>query len=335
MPKPISVIFTGGTICCVTDDKGTRSSNVKATGYLLTEHYHERFGDAQQFKVSMPVDSLSENLKPSHWDILLQALREVSCGEVAGVIIAHGTDSLAETVAMLSAALLGYPLPVVLVSAHSPLDAENTNGHSNFAAAVELIQRGLPQGVWAVYENLDGVVYLHHGAKLRPCANESQEFFSRDMHSCRDADFTQFVMPLWKGITPLEQMRPFAETEDILLLRPYVGQRYDRVLLDGIAAVVHGTYHSETANSHDESPYSVRYLLKKTKARKIPCFLAPCQSTAQQYVSAKDLIGAGITPLPAASVQLAYGAAYVGAALGYCDDALRDWVITVCQWFER
>lgn len=335
MPKPIAVIFTGGTICCLSDKNGTRHSHTEQTGYLLTEHYRQTHDDAQAFCVHMPMNTLSENMKPAHWDMLLDALLAISCDEVSGVMIAHGTDSLAETAAMLSVALVGYPLPVVLVSAHSPLDAEHTNGHRNFAEAVATIHRGLPCGVWVVYENLDGVAYLHHGARLRPCANESQEFFSRDMQPCHAADLSRLVPQPWQMPLPMHHMKPFADAESVLLLRPYIGQRYDMFSLEGVGAVVHGTYHSETANSHDDSPYSVRYLLQTTKARGIPCFLAPCHAAAQQYSSSQDLVMAGITPLTAASAQLAYGAAMVGIARGFRGDVLREWVVEICQRFAR
>lgn len=333
--QPIAVIFTGGTICCRTDDRGTRHSDAAQIGYLLTEEYHKAHGDAQPFLTQMPMDSLSENLQPMHWDIMLDAMRKIDVLAVSGIIIAHGTDSLAETAAMLSCALLGFSLPVVLVSAHTPPDQEYTNAHSNFAAAVAMIQKGLPCGVWVVYENLDGVVYLHHAARLRACANESNEFFSRDMQPCAAVEIAPLQPAPWHDAIPMEHMRPFAQQPGVLLLRPYVGQRYDHVVLDHVAAVVHGTYHSETANSCGNSPYSVRYLLQKTKARQIPCFLAPCNRATQQYDSAENLVSAGITPLTDASVWLAYGAAMVGIALGYTGDALCRWVVKICQRFER
>lgn len=333
--QPIAVILTGGTICCRTDDRGTRHSDASQIGYLLIDEYRKTHGDAQPFLTQMPMDSLSENLQPMHWDMMLDALRKVDVSAVSAIIIAHGTDSLAETAAMLSCALLGYSLPVILVSAHTPPDQANTNAHSNFANAVDMIQKGIPNGVWVVYENLDGIAYLHHAARLRACANESNEFFSRDMQCCSAVDIAALQFASWQDVVPMEHMRAFAEQTSVLRLSPYVGQRYDQILLENVAAVVHGTYHSETANSCGDSPYSVRYLLKKTKARQIPCFLAPCNRAAQQYDSTEDLVRAGITPLTAASIQLAYGAAMVGNALGLTGDALCAWVAQICQRFER
>lgn len=335
MYPPISVILTGGTICCQTKENGTRYSNAEKTGFLLLEQYKKENGDAQGFLTQMPMNTLSEDLQPAHWDLLLDALRQVNTTACSGVIIAHGTDSLAETAAMLACALAGYPLPVVLVSAHTPPEHPKTNAHRNFAAAVELLQNGLPAGVWVVYENLDGVVYLHHGAKLRLCANESDEFFSRDMQPCQNVHVEQLQPAPWQEPIPLIQMASMADAPPVLQLRPYIGLRYDRISMEDAAAVVHGTYHSETANSCDGSPYSLRYLLRRTKAAGIPCFLAPCAKYTQQYASAEALVAEGITPLPDASLQLAYGAAMVASAMGCSGEALCSMVQTFCQRFER
>ncbi|MBR6760677.1 MAG: asparaginase [Oscillospiraceae bacterium] len=331
MSKKIAVIFTGGTICCETVQDGTRRPHAETMGYQLLDTYREQHPE-QEFSVDMPMNMLSEDFTPFAWNLLLEALRRVAGNEVCGVIIAHGTDSLAETAAMLSVALLGYRLPVILVSAHSPLTDQRTNGHVNFAAAVQLLQQEIPHGVWVVYQNPEDVVYVHQGAHLRACANESDSFFSRDMQP-----ISTFVPPKQKKTheiaSPLFSMSLFSKTDSVLLIRPYIGQRYDRMDLEGIAAIIHGTYHSETANSQYDSPYSVRYLIKEAKKNEIPVFLAPCNAVRQQYGSAADLVEAGAVPLTDASVQLAYGAASVGISLGYRGTALYEWVSVVCELF--
>ncbi len=331
MSESIAVILTGGTICCETVRDGTRRPHAETMGYQLLDTYREQHTQ-QEFIVDMPMNMLSEDFTPFAWDQLLEALRRVACSAVSGVIVAHGTDSLAETAAMLSVALLGYSLPVILVSAHSPLTDPHTNGHVNFAAAVQLLQQGIPHGVWVVYQNPEDVVYVHHGAHLRACANESNSFFSRDMQSM-SSFFSQEKKKAHETVSPLFSMSVFSEAASALLIRPYIGQRYDRMELEGVAAIVHGTYHSETANSQSESPYSVRVLIQEAKKRGIPLFLAPCNAGCQQYGSAADLVEAGAVPLTDASVELAYGAAFVGIALGYRGAALCEWVVSVCGQF--
>ncbi len=270
----------------------------------------------------MPMNRLSEDLTPEDWRDLLLALAETPFEAVGGVIIAHGTDTLDQTAAMLSAALVGVPVPVVLVSAIAPLSDPQTNGHANFAAAVQLIQHRLMPGVWAVYENSDGEMLLHRGCDLLPCRNGSRSF-------CSDT-----MMPVAAVLEAEQVDRPpcrldravltdiAKQTAEVCLLHPYNGLRYDTVPLDGISAVVHGTYHSETANSLRYSPYAVQTLLLRCQKRGIPCFLAPCRMSGQDYGSSYDLVQEGAIPLEDMTLAFAYGAVWVGAHLGLSGDIL-------------
>ena len=62
-----------------------------------------------------PLSILSENLTVDHWNRLLDTLRPVLReGRAAyeGIILTHGTDTLAYTAALLDQLLAGTPLPV-------------------------------------------------------------------------------------------------------------------------------------------------------------------------------------------------------------------------------
>ncbi|MGN0347027.1 MAG: asparaginase domain-containing protein [Lachnospiraceae bacterium] len=144
----IHVIFTGGTI----------GSSVKADGrvsdderrYYLLEKYEEQFRisketEAVSFTCREPYRILSENLSAHHWNLLFDTIRTiqenaVKTGESGGIIITHGTDTLAFTAAMLSLQFAKAPLPMVLVSAAYVLDDPRTNGVLNFHGAVRLLQ---------------------------------------------------------------------------------------------------------------------------------------------------------------------------------------------------
>lgn len=313
----IALILTGGTICSRTAPDGARRSDVGTASTVLEQHYRrEKPYSSVQFDVTMPLNRLSEDLTPDDWCTLLRAVAAVDLSRTDGIIIAHGTDTLEQTAAMLSAALCGIAVPVILVSAIEPLDSSQTNGHANFEAAVKLICKRLTGGVWVVYENSDGGMYLHRGFELLPCAHESRSFFSSTM---QPVSAVYGAAPIYQksACTDLQTLAECAETApDILLLRPYNGLRYDRIPLDGVKAIVHATYHSETANAALYSPYSVQTLLMRCQKTGIPCFLAPCQMTAQSYGSSYDLVQAGAVPLSQVTVPFAYGAVWASCLLG-------------------
>lgn len=314
----IALILTGGTICSRTAADGTRRSDVGSAVTVLEQGYRATQPHSTvQFNVQMPLDRLSEDLTPDDWCILLRALFSLDYGTTDGVVIAHGTDTLSQTAGMLAAALVGVPVPVILVSAIAPLGDPRTNGHANFAAAVGLIERKLAPGVWAVYENADGIMYLHRGFELLPCQWGSTSFFSAGMIPAAELQ----TAPAEKAL-PKPEFFPVGAPPQVLLLRPYNGLRYDNIPLENIAAVIHGTYHSETANSVKNSPYSVLNLLKRCRENGIPCFLTPCRAESQDYGSGYDLLRAGAVPLGNMTVFFAYGAVWLSALQGYSGDAL-------------
>jgi len=323
----ISLILTGGTICCRTERDGIRRCDASGTHTLLEDAFRRQQVTAEdiRFAVQMPVDRLSEDLTPQDWLALLCCIAETDLQKISGMMILHGTDTLDQTAAMLSAALPDIPVPVLLVSAIAPPDHPDSNALTNFTAAVSLIRKGLRPGVWAVYCNADGVTYLHRGYELEQCRHGSVDFFSRHMLPAEDAPLVprtaqQLRYPYNSSMQPAEVLR----------LTPYNGLRYDRIPLEGVQAVLHGTYHSETANSAADSPYSVRTLLRRCRENGIPCYLAPCDRETACYGSTAILLAEGAIPL-SMQPNLAYAALWVGALRGLAGNELTKFAVRTAK----
>lgn len=118
--------------------------------------------------------TLADRLTLARW--VETALREAESAGApyAGVVVTHGTDTLAET-AFLLHATLGTPVPVVVTGAMRPADAPGADGPANLADAVTLAlspdARDL--GVLAV---LAGTV--HAGAEVRKRSAGNVEAFT-------------------------------------------------------------------------------------------------------------------------------------------------------------
>ena len=111
----------------------------------------------------------SENMTPKHWTKLAQRVRKAVEDGVDGVVITHGTDTLGYTAAALSFALIGVPVPVVLVGAQRSSDRPSSDGPLNLVAAVSVAGRAEFAGVYVAMhlgENDDKVV-LHGGTRVR------------------------------------------------------------------------------------------------------------------------------------------------------------------------
>ena len=86
----------------------------------------------------------SSDMTPEHW---LALAREVagSIVDFDGVVITHGTDTMAYTAAALSYALRNLPEPVILTGSQRPLVDARSDARANLVGAVDLATRDIPE----------------------------------------------------------------------------------------------------------------------------------------------------------------------------------------------
>ncbi len=324
----ILIMMTGGTISTTVNENGHLSANGKNTVSLLAERlYSDGFNDVE-FEYSHPLDILSENMTFPRLNRLLEAFSEIDPDGYSAIIVAHGTDTLAYTSSLLSLALAGWwNKPIFLVSSDYTLTDERANGHDNFRAAARLAERGFGAGVYVPYRNSDGVIYLHHGAHLRQCANFTGDFFSHDMCPYLEAKpyKVQAEYPLIGALKRLD--------ECVMRIEPYVGIDYSTYdPSHEIRAILHGSYHSATAcveRSSDRDGYTRRsalYLLDKCKKRGIDVFLSPLpehmRASSGTYSTTAELINRGMKPIFSLTNECAYMKLALAYSLGYEGDEI-------------
>lgn len=94
----ILVVLTGGTIGSRVSEKIINVNS--AAAYNLIKLYQDKYGTDIEFEVIQPMNILSENLIPSYWITLYDCLDKVEFNAYDGIIITHGSDTLAYTAAM-------------------------------------------------------------------------------------------------------------------------------------------------------------------------------------------------------------------------------------------
>ena len=327
--QKILVLLTGGTICSTVNAKGERDSDVGSV--RIVEAF--RHGDSPNaktadFDIIAPLDVLSENMTPDTWNRLLGCFRsQVDWERYCGIIVLHGTDTLAYTASMLSIALAGAPIPICLVSAQLPLVCKDTNGHANFGASVDLILGGIAPNVYAVYRNMNGTMYIHYGAHLRQCESYSNDFYSVDAMEMRDALSAAHACRPFENDARLYE-HEFSFSSCVLKLTPYVGMDYAMLSLQGVRAIVQETYHSESVcveRSGGEGAYSsasLLWLADRCKELGIPLLLSPCSSQSYRYESTGDALRRGVIALYGTTAEMAYAKLLLGCALGYDGEKL-------------
>ncbi len=91
----------------------------------------------------------SSDVGPEHWQQLARAVVEHGGAGTAngysGIVVIHGTDTLAYTASALAFMLRNLDRPVILTGSQRPLQAWRTDARANLAAAVEAATLDLPE----------------------------------------------------------------------------------------------------------------------------------------------------------------------------------------------
>lgn len=347
--KKILVILTGGTICSGPNENAKNQSQAeKAEKYIISDFKKSAspYKDVDFDTVKLEKDILSENMTVSVWNKLIDIFRDKSIWtKYSGVIVLHGTDTLAYTSSLLSVLLAGAPIPICMVSAQLPLmksgkvpkKESRTNGYANFRASVELIMNGIAPNVYVVYRNIandkhrPGSLFVHLGSHLLQCKNYSNNFYSKDQVKIKNTKNAQ-----WEGVkfeTDTFYLDKIKELKDsVLLIMPYVGLKYSRINIDGADAVVHGTYHSDTVcverkfRNEKYGDSSVLYLVDCCKEKGISLFLAPCDAEAYSYDSTGDALEHGAEYISDTTLELAYVKTLIGCSMDLKGKELKEFL---------
>lgn len=298
----ILLVLCGGTICTTVKqtENGTVRTLSDTAGLLLTANYKASDSpvrDDVTFDMSENFEILSENMTMDKWNRLIAYFRSMrsSLAQYDGIIVAHGTDTLAYSCALFSLLLRNIGLPVFFVSSNEPLRSPRANGNLNFRKAVECICMGIQPNVYAVYRNpSSGRLLLHLGSRLTQCASYSEDFFSEgsvDITSLSPAECTKlFRDGCVKAQDLLDLNTCPTLTNCVLKIEPYVGLNYDAFDLSRYRAVLHGTYHSGTACTErtDKSPaYGSQSILRLVDrcGDTTDVYLSPAKKSGEIYDS--------------------------------------------------
>ena len=143
--KKILIISTGGTFNCIQTDEG-----------LLPE-----FNENELRKRLQPVTSECEltfenllnidsaNILPKHWKMIADCINKYYKSQ-DGIVIIHGTDTLAYTSSMLSHMLKGIPIPVVITGSQLSIINPVADALENMRIAIYMAKNNYP-GVFVAF----------------------------------------------------------------------------------------------------------------------------------------------------------------------------------------
>ncbi len=285
----ILVIFTGGTIGSSLDH-ATIVPNNATQSQLITSYQNLTSDTKTQFVCLSPFSILSENMQPADWTSLIELIKEQELSDYDGIIVTHGTDTLSYTANALALTLPELSLPLMLVSAHMPIENPQSNAINNFKAAIKCIKERL-NGVYACYQNpSDDFVSIFHAVELTQSLQLSSHFQALTTIAARyKHDHLEIVsLPQNHALKRPVKIQPhFNET--LLYIKPYPGLDYENFNLEGCSLILHDLYHSGTCDSNRLKPF-----IRQCKRQNILLIMAPLKRDQNYYETTQELINLGV-----------------------------------------
>ena len=173
----VSILSTGGTIASRVDYRtGAVRPAISASDlYSIVPE----LSNIAMIDTAILFSVFSEDLTPKHWTAVAEAVAERIREGVSGVVITHGTDTMAYTAAALSFALQNLPVPVILVGAQRSEDRPSSDAATNLIGAVLAAAKApFAEVAVAMHETIsDDSIALHRGTKVRKCHTSRRDAF--------------------------------------------------------------------------------------------------------------------------------------------------------------
>jgi len=172
----VSIISTGGTIASFVDYK-TGAVHPAMTAEDIVRAVPE-LASRFNLRTQAPFSILSENMSPEYWVRLAEIIASELNDGASGVIVPHGTDTMAYTAAALSFLLPELSGPVVLVGSQRSSDRPSSDAVMNLLAAARVTQTDLGEVVICMHKtSSDTVVAVHRGTRARKMHTSRRDAF--------------------------------------------------------------------------------------------------------------------------------------------------------------
>ncbi|MFA5108537.1 MAG: Glu-tRNA(Gln) amidotransferase subunit GatD [Candidatus Micrarchaeia archaeon] len=162
----LHLISTGGTISSRIDyQTGAVHPQIDASGLVKLYPRLEKF---EPIFVRSIFSVLSENMNPTHWTQMAQAVKESFDDGARGVVIAHGTDTMGYSAAALSYALDGLGAPVILTGAQRSPDRASSDAAQNMFCSMAAAGANFSGVYLCMHASTnDDINHLHFGTRVR------------------------------------------------------------------------------------------------------------------------------------------------------------------------
>lgn len=171
----ISIVSTGGTIASKIDYRtGAVTSQFRATDIL---NAIPGLASLAQFRAVQLCNILSENMTPAIWQQLARAIHDEIKAGAQGILVTHGTDTMAYSAAAVSF-MLKTPVPVVFVGSQRSADRPSSDNVMNGMCAAKTALSDLGEVVVVMHGSTsDDSCAIHRGTRVRKMHTSKRDAF--------------------------------------------------------------------------------------------------------------------------------------------------------------
>ncbi|PTD93796.1 Glu-tRNA(Gln) amidotransferase GatDE subunit D [archaeon SCG-AAA382B04] len=171
----LSILTTGGTIASSVDYRtGAVTSQFDAKEILENIPELEKIAN---YKSKVVFNILSENMSPKHWIELSNAISEEIKQGTDGIIIAHGTDTMAYTASAISF-MINSPIPIIFVGSQRSADRPSSDNVLNAICAAKAAKSDIAETMIVMHsETSDTHCYAHRATKARKMHTSRRDAF--------------------------------------------------------------------------------------------------------------------------------------------------------------
>ncbi len=254
--KHILLLTTGGTIASVPGGDGLQPAD---SGVF--EREMEQLRTFYDITVRELICLDSSNIRPAEWQLIAQGIFDHRAG-YDGIVVSHGTDTMAYTASAVTFMLPNIDLPVVFTGSQLPLHDVLSDGPDNLRTAFAMAAAGKP-GIFLAFDRK--VMLGCRAVKVRASgfsAFESINARYAALVSNAGLAVDETVLPPKRGLPELKT----AISEDVFLLKltPGLSPRiFDALAHMGYKGVVVEAFGLGGVNVLNESLSAIGRLLEK------------------------------------------------------------------------
>ncbi len=171
----LAIVSTGGTIASRIDYRtGSVTSQFDASDILIAI---PELAEIANYRTIPLATILSENMTPAIWQDLARAVFDEIKGGAQGIIVTHGTDTMAYSAAALSF-MLDTPVPIIFVGSQRSADRPSSDNAMNAICAASVATSGLGEVAVVMHATTnDDYCAIHRGTRVRKMHTSRRDAF--------------------------------------------------------------------------------------------------------------------------------------------------------------